>query len=97
MNASFETLLNNTKSANDLVAMYRFVKAANEKLQNNIRKAQFMSYQPGRAADADHYFQNVTPAWQATVNEINAFWAAAVAGKPTEEIVSIMTEEREEA
>lgn len=97
MNASFETLLNNTKAANDLVAMYRFVKAANEKLQSNIRKAQFMSYQPGRAADADHYFQNVIPAWQATVNEINAIWTAAVTGKTAEEIVSIMTEEREAA
>jgi len=97
MKSSFETLLNNTKSANDLGAMYRFVKAANEKLHSNIRKAQFMSYQPGRAADADHYFQNVIPGWQATVNEINAFWTNAVSGKSASEIVAIMTEEREEA
>lgn len=96
MNASFANLLNNTKSANDLGAMYRFVKAANEKLHSNIRKAQFMSYQPGRAAEADHYFQNVIPVWQATVNEINSVWTNAVSGKSAQEIVSIMTEEREE-
>ena len=81
MNASFATMLNNTKSARDLVAMYRFVKEANEKLHSNIRKAQFMAYQPGRAAEADHFFQNVIPGWQDSVNEINSFWTNEVSGK----------------
>lgn len=94
MNTTFATLKIATETASSPVEMYRAVKAANEKLFRNISKAQMLSYINGRADEAHHYFNNVIPGWQKTVNEINAIWAAAVSGKPAEEIVAIIEEAR---
>lgn len=92
MTKTFAALKSDALVASSPVDLYRVVKAANEKIRRNIAKAQFLSFTPGAAADADHYFQNVIPGWQATVNEINAIWTAAVTGKPAEEIVEIIVE-----
>ncbi len=92
MTKTFAALKTEAESASSPVALYRVVKAANEKIYRNIAKAQFLSFTPGAAADADHYFQNVIPGWQAIVSEINAIWTAAVNGKPADEIVEIITE-----
>jgi hypothetical protein len=92
MTTTFANLKIATETSSSPVEMYRAVKAANEKLFNNIAKAQMLSYSHGRAAEAHHYFETVIPAWQVVVNEINAIWTAAVTGKPAEEIVSIIIE-----
>jgi hypothetical protein len=92
MTKTFTALKIETASASSPVEMYRAVREANEKLQNNIAKAQLLSYTHGRAAEAHSYFETIIPGWQKTVNEINAIWTAAVTGKPAEEIVAIICE-----
>lgn len=90
MNITFAQLKINAEAAADMVALYKVVDTANEKLYRNIKKAQMLSYTHGAAADADHYFQNVIPAWQIIVNEINAIWTAKATGLSAEKIVEII-------
>ncbi len=92
MTQTFEALKTSAQNASSLVALYATVKDANEKIHRNIGKAQMLSYSHGRAAEAHHYFQNVIPGWQNTVNEINAIWSKAVKGKSADEIVEIVME-----
>jgi hypothetical protein len=92
MTTTFANLKIATETASTPVEMYRAVKAANEKLFNNIAKAQMLSYSHGRAAEAHHYFETIIPAWKVVVNEINAIWTDAVTGKPAQEIVAIIIE-----
>lgn len=94
MTKTFAALKTEAQTASSPVEMYRAVKAANEKLFNNIAKAKLLSYTHGMAAEAHYYFETVIPGWQKIVNEINAIWTAAVTGKPTEEIVAIIEEAR---
>lgn len=91
MAKTFAALKAEAEAADDNVSLYRAVDAANGKLYRNINNAKLLSYTHGSAADADHYFQNVIPGWQRIVNDINAIWTSAVAGKSAEEIVSIIT------
>jgi hypothetical protein len=90
MNKTFAALKIEAETAKDMVSLYRAVNAANTKLYRNIKKAQFLSYTQGAAADADHYFQNVIPAWQIITNEINAIWTAKASKLSAEKIVEII-------
>lgn len=90
MTKTFAALKIEAQNASSPVSLYRVVKAANDKIYRNIAKARFLSFTHGAAAEADHYFQNVIPGWQAIVSEINAIWTNAVNGKPAEEIVEII-------
>lgn len=87
---TFTELLAAAQKANSPEALYEINVQACDKLRRNIGKAQFMSMMNGRADEAEHYFQNVIPAWQNITNEIGKMFAASVAGMSTEEIVSIV-------
>lgn len=92
MTKTFATLKTEAAAASSLVDLYRVVNEANGKLIRNINKAKLMSYTHGMAAEADYYFGQVIPGWQAIVNEINAIWTRAASGKPASEIVVIIEE-----
>lgn len=77
MTKTFAALKTEALAATNPVDLYRIASESAEKLRRNVAKAQFMSYTPGRSADADHYFQNVIPGWTTINNEINALWRAA--------------------
>lgn len=90
MTMTFEALKAAALAAEDEVALFKIVQETSEKYWRNVRTAQFMSYTQGRAAEADHYFQNVLPGWYETTKEIQAIFVKAVDGKTTEEIVEII-------
>ncbi|ABF71350.1 p104 [Rhizobium phage 16-3] len=89
---TFAALKKDALNASSTVELFRIAKASNDKLRSNVAKAQMMSYTHGRAAEADHYFQNVIPAWQAINNEIHAMLRKAMEGKSAEEVVEIIKE-----
>jgi hypothetical protein len=92
MNKSFAALKTEAAAASSPVELFRIAKASNDKLLHNIGRAQMLSYTHGRAADADHYFQNVIPDWQRINNEIHDMLKTAFAGKSADEVVAIITE-----
>jgi hypothetical protein len=72
--------------------LYKIATESNAKYLKNVRTAQLMSFTPGRAAEADHYFQNVLPGWKAINEEILALLRKAMEGKNAEEIAYIIEE-----
>jgi len=92
MTKTFTALKSDALAATSPVELFRIAKASNDKLLRNVNKAKLMSYTQGMAAEADHYFQNVIPGWTRINNEIHALLAATMAGKPADEIISIIEE-----
>lgn len=92
MTKTFAAIKQDALNASSTVELFRVAKASNDKLLNNIAKAQMMSYTHGRAAEADHYFQNVIPGWKAINDEIHAMLRKAMEGKSAEEVVGIIKE-----
>lgn len=92
--AELKIAAENAKTAAEL---YRVADAANKKLLLNVGRAKLMSYTHGRAAEADHFFQNVIPEWNRITNEIFAMLRSAMADKSADEIVAIITSSEIEA
>lgn len=92
MSKTFASLKQDALNASSTVELFRTAKASNDKLRSNVAKAQMMSYTHGCAAEADHYFQNITPVWEAINNEIHAMLRKAMEGKTADEVVEIIKE-----
>lgn len=88
---SFAELKTAAQNASSAVELFLIAKASNDKLLRNISKAKLMSYTQGRAADADHYFQNVIPGWTLINNEIHDLLRAVMDGKSADDRAAIIT------
>lgn len=86
---TFAALKTAAQNATTFAELYRVAATSNDKYNRNVRTAQMMAHTHGRAAEADHYFQNVLPGWAAINKEIHAMMTRTMVGKSTEEIRSL--------
>jgi len=89
---TFAQLKTAALAATSNVELFRIAKASNDKLLANVAKAKLLSYMPGRAVEAGHYFENVIPGWSQTNNEIHALLKAKMATLTAEQVVEIIKE-----
>lgn len=80
------------EAAKSAAELYKIATESNNKYIKNERTAQMISMTHGRAAEAEHYFQNVLPVWKAINEEILAMLRKAMEGKNPEEIAYIIEE-----
>jgi len=90
MTRSFKDIKSAAIAAKDVVELYKVATESNQKYRKNVIAAQLMSYTAGRAAEADHYFQNVLPAWEAINEEILGMLRVAMEGKSVDEVLEII-------
>lgn len=89
---TFAQLKTAAEVASSTVELFKIAKSSNDKLLANIAKARLLAYTPGRAVEAGHYFENVSPGWSRVNDEIHDLLKAKMSGLTAEQVVAIIKE-----